>query len=255
MAKKHHAEEHEEHPDETWLVPYADVLTLLLALFIVLFAVSQVDVAKVQALAESFSVAFSGTPGILTGETSIAPRISPSTSEGAQTREERESARLEELKKALEGYFESNQLSGLVETRLTEEGLLIILRDSLLFRAGSADLLQSSESLARVIATMLTTMSQRVVVGGHTDNSPINTVEFPSNWDLSSKRAVNFMRYMLSAERLLRPERFSAIGYGEYRPLVPNNTDTNRQRNRRVEIMIMRDYPIGRGFDTADTER
>ncbi|MDR2104278.1 MAG: OmpA family protein, partial [Deferribacteraceae bacterium] len=105
------------------------------------------------------------------------------------------------------------------------------------------------EPVARGLATLLTTVSQKVAVAGHTDNVPINTPEFPSNWDLSAKRAVNFLSYMLEKETLLRPERFSAIGYGEYRPTVPNSTAANRDRNRRVEVLIMRDYPTGRGFD------
>jgi chemotaxis protein MotB len=89
---------------------------------------------------------------------------------------------------------------------------------------------------------MLNTINQKVIIGGHTDNSRISTPEFPSNWDLSSKRSVNFMKYLFQREPTLRPERFSAVGYGEYQPLVPNYTDEGRQRNRRVEIMILRNY-------------
>ncbi|MDR2401220.1 MAG: OmpA family protein [Deferribacteraceae bacterium] len=248
MSKKQHHEEHEEHADETWLVPYADVLTLLLALFIVLFAMSQVDATKMQAMAESFSVAFSGSLGVMSGQPILIPMTQPAAGE-EQSREQRETDQLQELQENIQGLIGSQDLKGQLETRMVEEGLLITIKDELLFRSGSATILPSSEPVAKGLATLLTTISQKVAISGHTDNIPINTAEFPTNWDLSSKRAVNFLRYMLERESLLRPERFSAIGYGEFRPMVPNSTAINREKNRRVEILIMRDYPTGRGFD------
>jgi chemotaxis protein MotB len=248
MAKKQHHEEHEEHPDETWLVPYSDVLTLLLALFIVLFAMSQIDATKFQAMSESFSIAFSGSLGVLSGQPMIMPLPQPAAGE-ERSQEEKETDQLQELQEKLQGIIDSQNLSGQLETRMVEEGLLITIKDELFFRSGSASILPTSEPLAKALATLLTTISQKVAISGHTDNIPISTPEFPTNWDLSSKRAVNFLRYMLERETLLRPERFSAIGYGEYRPLMPNSTAVNRERNRRVEVLIMRDYPTGRGFD------
>ncbi len=85
-------------------------------------------------------------------------------------------------------------------------------------------------------------MPQKVVVSGHTDNIPINTAEFPTNWDLSSKRALNFMKYLLSQEPKLQPARFSAIGHGEYRPAAANTTPEGRAQNRRVEVLIVRTH-------------
>jgi chemotaxis protein MotB len=248
MAKKHRHEEHEEHADETWLIPYADLLTLLLALFIVLFAMSQIDATKMQAMAESFSVAFNGSLGVLGGQPLLIPMTQPAEGE-EKSREEKETEQLQQLQENLRGLIGTLELTGQLETRMVEEGLLITIKDEFLFRSGSATLLSSSEPVAKGIATLLTTISQKVAISGHTDNIPISTPEFPSNWDLSSKRAVNFLRFMLERESLLRPERFSAIGYGEFRPVVPNSTAINRERNRRVEILIMRDYPTGRGFD------
>jgi chemotaxis protein MotB len=169
--------------------------------------------------------------------------------EGEESREEKETDQLQKLQENIQGLIGNQELQGQLETRMVEEGLLITIKDELLFRSGSAAILSSAEPVAKGIATLLTTISQKVAISGHTDNIPINTQEFPSNWDLSSKRAVNFLRFMLERESLLRPERFSAIGYGEFRPLVPNSTAINRERNRRVEILIMRDYPAGRGFD------
>ena len=90
------------------------------------------------------------------------------------------------------------------------------------------------------MAEGLLQIPQQVLISGHTDNMPINTMEFPSNWDLSSKRALNVMKYMLYNTPELKPERFSAIGYGEYRPMGPNTTEEERSKNRRVEVLILR---------------
>jgi chemotaxis protein MotB len=96
--------------------------------------------------------------------------------------------------------------------------------------------------MAGTVANMLATLPQQVVISGHTDNMPINTYEFPTNWDLSAKRAVNFMKYLLAANNTLKPERFSATGHGEYRPAATNATAEGRASNRRVEVLIVRKY-------------
>lgn len=250
MSKKQHCEEHEEHADETWLVPYADVLTLLLALFIVLFAMSQVDAQKFEQMAQSFKSAFNDGMGVLTGSSQVMPLTvpkpsppSPNPSNDSKKSYEAESEQLSNLKSQLDKYINENKFSMQIDTKLTDEGLVLIMREAMFFGSGSAVLLPASYPVANKIATMLTTINQKVVVSGHTDNIPINTAEFPSNWDLSTKRAVNFMKYMLSHEPLLRPDRFSATGYGEFQPIASNLTETGRRQNRRVEVVIMRNYP------------
>jgi chemotaxis protein MotB len=247
MAKKHH-EEHEEHPDETWLVPYADVLTLLLALFIVLFAVSQVDVQKMEAMSDAFKAAFSGGQGILTGATQIMP-LSPqppqpkSQSDGTKQGFEAESEQLQNMKAQLDRYISDNSLNAQLEAKMTDDGLVIVLKDTLIFPSGTADILPQSYPVLDKVAVMLSTINQRIIIGGHTDNIPINTAAFPSNWDLSSQRATNFLKYMLEHEPLLRPNRFSVAGYADYQPIASNLTETGRNSNRRVEVNIMRNYP------------
>lgn len=244
---------HEEHADETWLVPYSDVLTLLLALFIVLFASAQVDQKKFDMLAESFSNAFRGNVSMFD-----STRTPPAPTEGVPqtmtqvpsymsatsnaTGYQQETAQLVEAKRMLEKYIDENGLSGSLGTALTDDGLLIRIKDSALFNSGSAELLPSSRAFAGTVANMLAALPQRVVVSGHTDNVPINTAEFPTNWDLSSKRAVNFMKYLLAANPSLKPERFSAVGHGEYRPVAPNNTPEGRAQNRRVDVLIVRTH-------------
>jgi len=244
---------HEEHMDESWLIPYADILTLLLALFIVLFASAQVDQKKFEALAQSFSEAFKGESSIFDSS-----RTSPKLTEGKPTKSEptptfisndkagqrqQETAQLADIKKYLDKYVQDKGLSGSLETALTEDGLMIRIKDSALFSSGSAELLPESRTLALEVVALLVEVQQNIVISGYTDNIPINTYEFPTNWDLSSKRALNFMKFILTQDHRLQPEKFSAIGYGEYRPIAANDTDANRARNRRVEIQIVRRYP------------
>jgi chemotaxis protein MotB len=253
--RRRRSEYHEEHMDETWLVPYSDILTLLLALFIVLFASSQIDQKKFEQIAQSFSSAFgAGSPAVFEGAR-VQPQIStqpsmdqigdPSTKGQGYLQE---NAQLLEVKQSLDKYIQDNHMGGDLQTVLTGEGLMIRIKDTALYPSGSAELLPQSRRMGTAIAKMLVPLKQKVTISGHTDNVPINTAEFPSNWDLSSKRALNFMKFLLAQEKL-EPERFSAIGYGEYRPLAPNNTGEGQQTNRRVEVLILRSY---RAPDTAN---
>ena len=247
--KKHHAEHHEEHMDESWLVPYADILTLLLALFIVLFASADANKTKFTQMAQSLSAAFSGSPSVFDNNIAISPEINstkPDQAKDDPSKEQshlRETVQLLEVKKEIDKYINQNNLVGDLSTALTEDGLMIRIKDSALFPSGSAELRPESERLGAEIAKMLATLPQKVVVSGHTDNVPINTREFPSNWELSSKRAINFMKSLL-AQGKLQPERFSAIGYGEYRSMAANDGEDGRAKNRRVEVLIMRNYKM-----------
>ncbi len=119
---------------------------------------------------------------------------------------------------------------------------MIRIKERALFPSGSAQLVAESQKIAPVIAGLLATLPERVVISGHTDNVPINTAQFPSNWELSSSRALNFMKYIIAQDARLNPRRFSAVGYSEYRPIASNDTDDGRQQNRRVEVFIARNY-------------
>jgi len=247
--KKHHAEHHEEHADESWLVPYADILTLLLALFIVLFASADANKTKFTAMAQSLSAAFSGSPSVFDNNTTITPELSASKPDKSKDEASKEQAQLQEtvqllqVKKEIDKYINTNNLTGDLSTALTEDGLMIRIKDSALFPSGSADLRPESQRFGEEIAKMIASLPQKIVISGHTDNIPIHTREFPSNWELSSRRAVNFMKYLLAQENL-KPERFSAIGYGEYRSMAGNDTEDGRAKNRRVEVLIMRNYKL-----------
>lgn len=258
MSKKQRREHHEEHPDESWLLPYSDLMTLLLALFIVLYSVSAVNTSKLEELSEAFKTAFSNglsifdqSTAVKTGDTQsptdMTKTLSPSgrkkPADQAQANlQQQEQQNLEALQQQLNEYIQKNGLSSQLETQLNQSQLLITIRDNALFAPASASVKSEARMLAVAIGEMLKPYNDyEVLVTGHTDNTPINTTEFPSNWELSTKRAVNFMKILLE-NKAFDPKRFGAIGYGEYRPVDTNDTTAGKSKNRRVEVSILRKY-------------
>lgn len=234
--KKH---DHEEHISEGWLIPYADLLTLLLALFIVLFASSNVDQTKLEKMSQTFNQVFSGGTSVFQASTASNSDISR-TDKTDTTSNPRtyELAKLDELKKEVDQYIEKNGLQNEIESTITSDGLVLRIQDRALFNMGEATL----DSEARVVASSISKILQKagnreIVVSGHTDNVPINTARFPSNWELSSARATTFMRSLL-ANNSLNPSQFTLASYGEFKPIATNNTEAGRSKNRRVEVLI-----------------
>jgi chemotaxis protein MotB len=250
----------ESHIDETWLIPYADLLTLLLALFIVLFASSSLDAKKFETLAQSLSNAFNGGTGVLQNpsptptpvprstddspsdpSSSITPKPSKEEERQAakQQQEQQETEDLQKLKQSMDKYIHDNGLDNQIETKLLPEGLKIVIRDLAFFRLGSAEIKPEARNLAVAMSHLLAAYPRKVVVSGHTDNVPITSGQYSSNWDLSTRRAVNFLHILLENDKL-DPSNFSAVGYGEYQPVVPNDTEEHRAQNRRIEVFIQR---------------
>lgn len=227
MSRRHH-KKHDEHIDESWLIPYADLLTLLLALFIVLFAASTIDVQKYNALREALNAAFQGgSSGIM--DQDAAPDI-------IEFEIPRTDQDLRDLQKQLNEYIEENNLQVVLDTRLHDFSLTLTIRDHVMFDSGSAAIRPEFIYVIHEISNIIEEFpAYNIVVSGHTDNMPISSSEFQSNWDLSSVRALNFMKLLLQNDSI-RAERFSMAGYGEYRPVAPNDTDEGRALNRRVEV-------------------
>lgn len=248
MLKTRNKKKKEEHIDETWLIPYADMLTLLLALFIVLFAVSTVDAAKFEEMANSFKSAFNGGTGALDYTSPPAPieKTSIPTAERSLTPVDdkpEESAldwmQLEEIKKKIDAYIEEKNLSSSLQTTLTESGLIITILDNALFDSGSAAVKEDGKVLAKEISQLLITDPPRnIIIAGHTDNVPIKNSDFASNWELSAHRSINFMNLLLENDKL-DPQKFSQAGYGKYHPVASNDTAKGRAKNRRVEVKIL----------------
>jgi chemotaxis protein MotB len=157
-----------------------------------------------------------------------------------QARLEKETADMKELKEKLDKYIQDNGLTTQLETKLTNEQLVITISDRALFASGSAAVKPEAQKLAVSISNMLAQYPDyQIEVAGHTDNVPINNKELETNWDLSAKRALNFMKILLQNDKI-GSSRFRAIGYGEYHPVETNDTAEGRAKNRRVEVSIIR---------------
>ncbi|MCM3711364.1 flagellar motor protein MotB [Sporosarcina luteola] len=230
----------EGHMDESWLLPYADLLTLLLALFIVLFASSSLDEAKFSQLSSVFNQIFDGGTGVM-DSSAPTPVSIPKDSIGEKNEnssylEDQQS--LEEIQDKLDEYIAVQELENQFQTKLTEEGLLITIRDSILFESGKATIKPQYATLSKDIANLLVFDKPRqIVITGHTDDIPINSAEFPSNWELSMMRAINFLKTIVNNDKL-DPQLFSVKGYGENKPVASNDTVEGRSKNRRVEVLI-----------------
>ncbi len=267
---------------ERWLLTYADMITLLMALFMVLFSISSVNISKIQALQKSLRAAFS-PDNILPGGKDIAqqgstasahapaaakevqsivpltPRAAannlesnagPQTSGSASaasagasvSRATQEQSEFEHLKHVLDSYAANHGFSQDVNTTIQPRGLVIrVLTDRLLFPSGSATLIPQAYPLLGEIASLINIDRKHpVAVEGNTDDVPIHSASFPSNWELSTARASMVVRFLIGQG--VYASRLSASGYAEQRPIDGNATPAGRARNRRVEIVLQRLY-------------
>lgn len=230
---------------ESWLLPYADMLTLLLALFIVLFAMSSLDAAKFRDLAQSLSNVFTSGTGIMEYPSPNEPiNLEDLTSELKDAAAMHELQDLIALQQRIDEYIESHDLTNRLTTKLSGEGLNITILDDALFDSGSAEVKEEAYELGVEISNFIVSDPPRhVTISGHTDNVPIHNAHYSSNWHLSVMRAINFMEVLLENEAL-EPDYLSAKGYGEYRPIADNDTEENRAKNRRVEVLIAPNYDL-----------
>jgi chemotaxis protein MotB len=254
-------EEHEEHVNhEAWVIPYADMLTLLMALFMMLFAISSVDLKKFEALAASLNAEFGGGDrSIVEGGESVfdgagpeaapAPVVGPTRAEQAEEALQREEAReraaaveSQQLHAIEEQIRERAVLAGIadsVQFRREARGLVVtIVTDQVMFQPGQAEVQPGGAALLREVATAISDLPNQVAVEGHTDDVPISNSLFRSNWELSTARATEVLRYLVD-ELGIPAGRVSASGYGEQRPVAANDTPQGRAQNRRVELAVL----------------
>jgi chemotaxis protein MotB len=238
MAKKPHAP-HDEHQDEGWLLPYSDMMTLLLALFIVMYAVSSVDQAKFNAMMEAMYTAFGGT----TTQGVQLPLPYPDAELPLTEETEAEiNPSLQNLYLSLNSYVIDRGLQDSIAVQYSGSDILVTIKNDVFFASASADLTPELQEQAKILARLLHENQDPlrpfdVIVAGHTDDVPINNIKFPSNWHLSAHRALNFLDVLLTDSKL-DPTHFSSRGYGEYAPVATNDTPEGRQQNRRVELLI-----------------
>jgi chemotaxis protein MotB len=262
MSRRKKKKHEDDKIDETWLVPYSDILTLLLALFVILFSMSSVDAQKFNILSKAFNEMFTGGTGLLNFSSSVPigsidvpnkktkeqkltqnQQIDAETAKKVLEKQRQEELKIDQeelhaIQAKVNFYIQNNKLTNKLQTSLSTEGLLVTIGDNVLFDSGKADVRSQDLQLANEISNLLVMDPPRnVIISGHTDNVPIRNSKYASNWELSVMRAVNFMRLLLQNPNL-NPEWFSAKGYGEYQPVATNDTPEGRAKNRRVEILI-----------------
>jgi chemotaxis protein MotB len=213
-----------------WLLTYADMITLLLALFIILFAISTISSVKFQRLARQISGGFSSTDAI-----NNPPNGGTIGTDKGQTEE----ANMAAVKSQLDRYIAQRNLQQKVQTQITRQGLTItLLSDKAYYNSGSAELRPETKALLDDVAGQIRHVRNDIRVEGNTDNVPIATSSYPSNWELSAARATSATRYLVEHDKIA-PTRLSFAGYGEFRPKYPNDTDAHRQQNRRTDVVIL----------------
>ena len=237
----HRKEEHEEHHDERWLVSYADFITLLMVLFVVLYSMGQVNVEKYKQLAESMRTAFSlgGAAQIVDSQINQAggtsedgtskPIVVPGIPEGP--------TQSEEVAGQLTAMLSSQNLGNEVSVQTNIEGVLISLSERLIFKNDQTELPPESYPVLDTIVEMLRPIDNKVRLVGHTNNTPSTNPAYPSNWELSLARATTVAKYLINAG--IAPERLIISGQGEYAPVFPNDSDQHKELNARVEIIII----------------
>ena len=228
MARK---KKHEEHgAGERWAVPYADFLSLLLALFIALFAISTIDKKKLASFVEAISAAFSFKP--------ISSSAPPSIIEGVGVKQKREDVK-KKIKERVQQIIKKLNLEGKVSVEVIPMGVRIRILDYILFPPCSTEINQEYKELLNGIAEIIKEAKLPIEVEGHTDNIPPGpTCIYPSNWELSASRAAAVVRYLITAGNL-PPYLFSAVGYADTKPISPNNSEVGRKINRRIEINLI----------------
>ena len=248
-----------------WVVSYADFVTMLLALFMVMYALSQLDISHMKTFSNSIDRAFDGNSKqtnksttnldekskllklFKTTETSVyIDNNTPLTLDKSSKELKKqlssfenqisiESANFENIRKTIKSEFNNTQNINVIRE---PRGILIRLNDTVLFDRGSDIIKDKALNVLDKIAVVLKKEPNSIRIEGHTDNLPIKTDKFPSNWELSTARATNIIKYLIEVHKL-SPNRISAAGYGEYMPISSNDTEIGRSENRRVDIVVL----------------
>lgn len=269
MARRKRHEEHENH--ERWLVSYADFITLLFAFFVVMYAISSVNEGKYRVLSETLETVFTkpnrsaepiqvgelsrgegprvaspGTPEVPTFDIEL-PEIPQRPQPGKDSIEDIEQLN-EQLSSALSVLIENDD----VIIKQTDDWLEVEIKSNFLFGSGEARLASGAVPVIGQIADVLAPVANPIQVEGFTDNIPISTPRFPSNWELSASRAASVVNLM--GRFGVEPERMSAIGYGEFKPIADNDTEIGRQKNRRVVLVILGSQDSRRTLEVFDDD-
>lgn len=251
MKRSRHHNSNESH--DRWLVSYADFITLLFAFFVVMYSISSVNEGKYKVLSDSLEGVFNTRPKSLepiqlgelndrteqqTSSDGMNPMLIGRHDSYETIKEKTEDAQLESVAGEFEESFDDLIFEDLLSIRVLDDWVEISLRDEIVFQSGGVIPAERAFDVIKRIAAVLRSKNNGVLIEGHTDNLRISSSEFPSNWELSAARAATFLR-LLSIEGI-DEGRMAAIGYGQYRPLVRNDTPQGRSKNRRIVLLISR---------------
>lgn len=248
---------------DRWMITYADLITLLLIFFVMMYAMSRLDASKYEEVTNSLQTTFQSSSGVLDGGTGVIDHPSgqngdtssqanqPGSDEtdseadsGPMT--ERETAfreqeqELQDLMGLIKNYIKDHELEDLIFVADKPQGISITLSEQFLFRTGDAKLMEGAGPVLSQLASLFRDLATTISIEGHTDNTPVTSgSKYRDNWELSGERALSVLRYFIEHEGL-DPDSFQYAGYADNRPAAENTTEAGRQQNRRVEITVLR---------------
>ena len=274
MSRRHNRKNRhaDEANHERWVISYADFITLLFAFFVVMYSISSVNDGKYRVLSDSLVASFNNPQGGITliegSSSASANKVIAIKSADNSVLKKQNDHRSEqmELEKNIEEIIEINEIAGQIEREFVQEiddeditiksndeWIEVEIKSSLLFPSGVAQLNRNAGPVINRVAGILMTYDNPVKVEGFTDNVPINTPQFSSNWALSSARAVLVVQLLVKGG--IDPERLAAIGYGEFQPVADNNLLVGRKNNRRVVLVISKGQHIRPQIDEEDIDK
>ncbi|MEE9498603.1 MAG: flagellar motor protein MotB [Nitrospinaceae bacterium] len=225
-----------------WVITFADMVTLLMVFFILLFAIGTVEQDKWRQIKESLREALGADAieelGTRQGLDVIQTQVDEQTVHAVDEVGAMVNREMEDIISEVEEFVFKNKLSGEVRVSSDERGAVITISDVVVFPPGSADMTSRGRKTLRQVFDVLKQFNYNVKVEGHTDNTPIHTLRYPSNWELSASRAAEVAHMLIDDG--YPPERLSVEGFAEFRPIVPNTSAQNRSRNRRIEVVYQR---------------
>jgi chemotaxis protein MotB len=245
MARKRRKKLYKDKADR-WLLTYADLITLLLAFFIVMYSMSRIDAKKFGEVSQELQSVLKG------GNNAVLKYLEKQTSDGHGLLK---LGSLKMLQQQIDKKFEQLSRPDIIQTEITERGLVVHIMETTLFSEGSARLRNPALDALDLIYDQIKDVSNHIRIEGHTDDRPIKNKEFESNWKLSVARATSVVKYFIENHNF-PAEKISALGYGEFRPRVPNTSIENRALNRRVDVVVLTDElslkePSSAMYDTS----
>lgn len=233
-----------------WMTTFSDLMSLLLTFFILLYSMSNIDAQKFKDMSLSLQGVLSGLgyTQVLEGESSEMeiPLENETPLDESDIDSSAIMQEIQEVYKKVLDYVEKEGLDADVTVNYNKRGIFVDIKEAILFDSGSSKIKPSGLLVLKKIEGILQEFENEIVIEGHTDNVPMKSALYPSNWELSMGRSIAVLRY-LSETGKIPPNRLSSVAYGEYKPIVPNTNDKNRAINRRVNILIIFDEESDKG--------